>query len=125
MAMGSEKNFRPAAAVEVSAEFFEDIRVIKLRSRLGDGGLGYLVRLWCWAAKWRSDGSMHDLSDFALEQAAGFTHMGGKPKDGNTPGDFANALRESGLLMTVDGHPRLNGLDEFVFFHKAPRRRRG
>ena len=125
MALGSEKNFRPAAVVEVSGDFYEDIRVIKLRSRLGEGGLGYLVRLWCWAAKWRSDGSMYDISDSAMEQASEYAHFGGKPKEGNPPGDFAKALRESGLLIDDGENPCLGGLGEFVFFHKAPRRKRG
>lgn len=127
MAMGSEKNFFPAAVLELSAEMFDDARIMGLRRRLGDSGFVALVRLWCWAAKWRSDGSMHDISDDVMEQMAHFTaYMTGEPVDENVPGEFVKALRDLKILVPGDdGEPRLAGLGEMVAFHPAPRRNRG
>ena len=126
MAMGSEKNFRPAAVAEVSAGFFGDPKIIGIYAKAGERGVTAFLRLLLWAAKWRSDGSMRDIDDDLIERIAEFTvDFGGKPVVENTPGALVGAMRKYGLLTGEGDESRLSGLEGLVSFHPVPRRVRG
>lgn len=59
--------------IRLSVSFIDDRKTVKLRKKLGDIGLYYLLKLWSNAAKKRSDGTLvgWDAEDVAIE--AGFT----------------------------------------------------
>ena len=127
MILGSDKNFSVAAVVEISALMFEDPRVAGISRVAGVNGIASFLRLLCWAAKWRRDGSLHEIDDDLLERIAGFSvDFGGNPIPGNTPGEFTRALRKYGFLATDEnGDSRLTGLDGLATLHRVPRRKRG
>lgn len=78
----------------------EDVRVSKLRRRLGDGGMFCLMKLWTWAVRFRPDGVLTELDGEDIEQIAEHTsRMTGSAVDGQVPGEFINALKECGFVF--------------------------
>lgn len=115
---GGEKNLsRPVAGktkgeimkrmLHIDAEILEDERAYGLQAEMGPGGLGYLVSLWLWACRQFNENKMDALSCFVLETAAQYRGIGGKPKDGNTPGKLCEVLLAEGYLEESgnDGEP--------------------
>jgi hypothetical protein len=127
MILGSEKNFSLAAVAEISAVMLDDPRVAGVAREVGDSGIASFLRLLCWAAKWRRDGSLHDIDDDLVERIAGYSvTFSGEPVSGNTPGAFSGALRKYGFLENDEnGVPRLCGLDGIASLYPCPRRKRG
>lgn len=56
--------------IRISIGFLDHPKTIKLRRQLGWEGFESLLRLWCWAAQYRSDGLLSDMTDEDIEIAA-------------------------------------------------------
>ena len=56
------------AHVNLDADFFENLKIKKLKRRLDTDGIIALLNLWCWCAKYQPDGYIHDMTvqDIAL-----------------------------------------------------------
>ena len=70
-------------------------RLAELLGRNPTEAGGYLVRLWSWAAEYRLDGSLRDLSDKELALACGWR---------GAPGKFIRALNKSGWVKDTQVH---------------------
>ncbi|MGE3549769.1 MAG: hypothetical protein AB7I29_07725 [Geobacter sp.] len=60
------------ADIRLSVDFFDHPKTLKLERRLGPGAVHALIRLWCFAAKHRSDGCLTNMDAEDIELAARF-----------------------------------------------------
>lgn len=60
------------ADIRLSVDFFDHPKTLKLERRLGSAGVIALVRLWCFAAKHRSDGFLCNMDVEDIELSARF-----------------------------------------------------
>lgn len=58
--------------IRLSVDFFDHPKTLKLERRLGASAVHALVRLWCFAAKNRSDGCLTNMDSEDIELAARF-----------------------------------------------------
>jgi hypothetical protein len=56
--------------IRINVSLFRHPKAIKLRRRLGADGVIALIELWCWAAQYRPNGVLHDMTEEDIELAA-------------------------------------------------------
>lgn len=54
--------------IKLDVDFFENIKVKKLKRRFDSDGVVALINLWCWCAKYQPDGNIGwmEIEDIAL-----------------------------------------------------------
>lgn len=91
----------PSDDIRLAASFFDHPKTVRMERRCGLEGVVAVLRLWCWAATHRPNGSLHDLEPEEVETFA------------RAPQGWLQAATEIGFLERQEsGNLALHGWTE-------------
>ena len=88
--------------INISTDFFSNLKVRKLERHCGIKGIFCLQRLWMWAAQYRPDGNLSGLQQEDIEIAAQWDNGGGHFFDSLINLRFIDIDNDNGVLRLHD-----------------------